>query len=46
MNKIRIACECGAEFEVEHEMGDKYTGRYCVFCGSDDVDDEELDIPE
>ena len=44
--------ECGAEGDIEHELGDGYEVKYCPFCGSDlDIEDdltilEDLDFDE
>ena len=27
--------ECGAEGDIEHELGDGYEVKYCPFCGSE-----------
>ncbi len=44
--------ECGAEGDIEHELGDGYEVKYCPFCGSDlDIEDdltilEDIDFDE
>ena len=39
--------ECGATFEVTHEMGVEYIPKYCVFCGGEILPREErLDYDE
>ena len=44
--------ECGAEGDIELELGDGYEVKYCPFCGSDlDIEDdltilEDLDFDE
>ena len=33
--------ECGATFEVKHEMGVEYIPQYCVFCAGEILPREE-----
>ena len=33
--------ECGATFEVQHEMGLQYIPQYCSFCGEEILQREE-----
>ena len=33
--------ECGATFEVQHEMGLQYIAQYCSFCGEEIIQKEE-----
>ena len=41
-NNIELFCEdCGAEFQVEHEMGLEYIPHYCTFCGTEIYTEEE-----
>ena len=41
-NSIELFCEeCGAEFQVEHEMGLDYIPHYCTFCGAENYREEE-----
>lgn len=46
--KRKMECEeCGATFEVTHEMGVEYIPQYCVFCGGEILPREErLDYDE
>ena len=50
-NKQDMNCdECGATFEVQHEMGLQYIPQYCSFCGEEiplreeriDYEDEQI----
>tara|TARA_B100001996_G_C18204927_1_gene417484 strand:- start:118 stop:291 length:174 start_codon:yes stop_codon:yes gene_type:complete len=38
--------ECGAEGDIEHELGDGYEVKYCPFCGSDLDIEDDFDIQE
>ena len=41
-NTRHMNCEeCGASFEVEHEMGLQYIPQYCVFCSNEILPKEE-----
>ncbi len=41
-NNIGLFCEdCGAEFQIEHEMGLDYIPHYCTFCGTEIYIEEE-----
>tara|TARA_S200002703_G_scaffold2826_1_gene4306 strand:- start:529 stop:690 length:162 start_codon:yes stop_codon:yes gene_type:complete len=43
MTKTRVTCiNCDADFEISHDMNDKYFVEYCPFCGSE-IDDFEMD---
>ena len=42
-NVIELFCEeCGADFQIEHEMGLLYIPHYCVFCGTEIYAEEEV----
>jgi len=46
-NRIRVACnECISEFIIDSEMDAKYHITHCVFCGSEEIEHEELDLSE
>ena len=36
--------ECGAEGDIEHEMGDGYEVKFCPFCGSELKIEDEFEI--
>ena len=38
--------ECGAEGDVEYDLGDGYEIKFCPFCGSDLEIEDEFDIQE
>ena len=39
--------ECGADFNIEHDMGIRYIPQYCTFCGAECYkEDERLDYEE
>ena len=38
--------ECGAEGDVEHELGDGYEVKFCPFCGSELKIEDEFDMNE
>ena len=38
--------ECGAEGDIEHDLGDGYEVKYCPFCGSDLDIEDDFDIQE
>ena len=41
-NKRDMDCEeCGATFEVNHEMGIEYIPQYCTFCAGEILPREE-----
>ena len=41
-NTRNMNCEeCGASFEVKHEMGVEYIPQYCVFCSGEILPREE-----
>ena len=47
-DEIELSCEdCGADFNIDHEMGFDYIPHFCVFCGVEiyiDEEDVELEI--
>ena len=45
---IELVCEdCGANFEISHEMGIQYIPQYCVFCSKEIYhNDDELNEME
>ena len=47
-NIINMFCEeCGADFNIEHDMGIRYIPQYCTFCGAECYkEDESLDYEE
>jgi len=36
---------CGADYKVQHDLGDLYTIGFCMFCG-EEVDDDDFDWDE
>jgi len=39
---IELVCEdCGAEFDIQHEMGLLYIPQYCVFCSTEIYHNED-----
>ena len=47
-NKRDMSCDdCGAEFEIQHEMGLQYIPQYCSFCGEEiSLGEERIDYEE
>ena len=42
-----LSKECGADFNIEHDMGIRYIPQYCTFCGAECYkEDERLDYEE
>ena len=41
--KAIFSCSaCGADYKVQHDLGDLYTIGFCMFCG-EEVDDDDFD---
>jgi len=39
---IELICEdCGAEFDIQHEMGLHYIPQYCIFCSKEIYHNED-----